>query len=236
MDKSILNSFISKYYLGGINNQVKWRISNNTLTVYAGENGKVCKVFLKDFKFPDCELGIFDTNKLIKLFSIISGDISLETIESNGILNKLKASDENFEVIYSLADTLIISKVNYIKDLDNYEIVLNLTPENIDNLIKAKNALSDYDKLLIKTNKKSDECEFIFGDDTGFSNKITYKIKGEIIDHDIKLPFNADIFKDILNSNKDMKTFDIKISNKGLIKFNFESDNMSSEYYLIRLE
>ena len=51
ISKNVLQSVISKYYLNGLNNQVKWRIKDKTLTIYAGEKGRVCKVYLKDFSF-----------------------------------------------------------------------------------------------------------------------------------------------------------------------------------------
>ena len=72
INKNVLQSIIAKYYLNGLNNQVKWRIKDNTLTIYAGDKGRVCKVVLKDFNFEDSELGIFDTNKLNKLISKIN--------------------------------------------------------------------------------------------------------------------------------------------------------------------
>ena len=75
VNKNTLQSVISKYYLNGLFSQVKWRIKDNTLTIYAGEQGRAAKVHLKDFKFEDCELGIFDTHKLAKLLSICNGEL-----------------------------------------------------------------------------------------------------------------------------------------------------------------
>ena len=71
VNKNSLQSFISKYYLNGRFNAVKWRIDNNILTVYAGESGRVCKVELNDFDLENKEIGIFDTHKLSKLLSIL---------------------------------------------------------------------------------------------------------------------------------------------------------------------
>jgi len=79
INKNTLQSFISKYYINGLNNQVKWRIKDNTLTVYAGESGRVCKVVLDNFGFENCEIGVFDTNKLIKLLAITNGDLLLSS-------------------------------------------------------------------------------------------------------------------------------------------------------------
>ena len=80
INKNQLTSAISKYYLNGLNNQVKWRIKDNKLIIYAGEAGRVCKIELNNFPLEDSELGVFDTNKLNKLLSIksSSNDICFE--------------------------------------------------------------------------------------------------------------------------------------------------------------
>ena len=82
ISKNQLTSIISKYYLNGLNNQVKWRINENQLTIYAGEAGRVCKIVHENFPLEDAELGVFDTHKLSKLISITNGDlmISLEKV------------------------------------------------------------------------------------------------------------------------------------------------------------
>ena len=80
-------------------------------------------------------------------------------------------------------------------------------------------------------------CEFIFGDNTGFSNKITYQVNGgEIKDNTLSVPFNSDIFKDILNNNKDMDSCSLKLSNTGILKIEFESEDINSEYFVARNE
>ena len=201
ISKSQLTSVISKYYLNGLNNQVKWRIKDKQLTIYAGEAGRVCKVVLNNFQIEDAEIGVFDTNKLSKLISITNGDLVLTLEKLKAIYTKLHIADENFDLTYSLADTLILGKNTYYNDPDEgYEVELDLSPEDIDHLIKAKNALSDVDNMIITTNIDFDGnniCEIIFGDNTGFSNKISYKMNGNIKDATISIPFNSDIFKDI---------------------------------------
>jgi hypothetical protein len=239
INKSTLASVISKYYLNGLNNQVKWRIENNQLTVYAGERGRVCKVQLKDFPLEDSELGIFDTNKLNKLISITNGDIMLSLEKIKSVYTKLHLADSNFDLTYSLADVLILGKTTWYDDPESYEVKLELTPEEVDHLIKAKNALSDVDNMLITTTTTIDGipvCEFIFGDNTGFSNKITFQVQGEITQNDISLPFNSSIFKDILNSNKDMDTFSLKLNERGMLRMDFTSDIIESTYFVARNE
>ena len=239
INKSQLTSIISKYYLNGLNNQVKWRIKDNTLTIYAGESGRVCKVVLNNFQLEDAELGVFDTNKLSKLISITNGDLMISLEKIKAIYTKMHIADLNFDLTYSLADILILGKNTYYEDPEEWEVDLTLEPEDIDRLIKAKNALGDVNSMLITTTTDFDGnniCEFIFGDNTGFSNKISYKIQGNITESDIQIPFDSNIFKDILNSNKDMFKGQLKLSTTGILKLNFTSEEITSEYYVARNE
>tara|TARA_Y100000389_G_scaffold202104_1_gene246546 strand:+ start:885 stop:1607 length:723 start_codon:yes stop_codon:yes gene_type:complete len=239
INKSQLTSIISKYYLNGLNNQVKWRIKDNTLTIYAGESGRVCKVVLNNFQLEDAELGVFDTNKLSKLISITNGDLMISLEKIKAVYTKIHIADLNFDLTYSLADILILGKNTYYEDPEEWEVDLTLEPEDIDRLIKAKNALGDVNSMLITTTTDFDGnniCEFIFGDNTGFSNKISYKIQGNITESDIQIPFDSNIFKDILNSNKDMFKGQLKLSTTGILKLNFTSEEIISEYYVARNE
>ena len=239
INKSALTSVISKYYLNGLNNQVKWRIKDKKLTIYAGEAGRVCKVEHLNLPLEDSELGVFDTHKLSKLISITNGDlmVSLEKIKS--VYTKMHIADSNFDLTYSLADILILGKNTYYEDPESFEIELDLSKEDIDALIKAKNALTDINSMLITSTTDMDGtniCEFIFGDNTGFSNRISYQIQGNISKSSIEIPFDSDIFKDILNANKDMDNGTLKLSEVGMLKLNFNSEEIKSEYFVARNE
>ena len=79
--------------------------------------------------------------------------------------------------------------------------------------------------------------EFSFGDVGNYSNKIRYSIdEGITIGQDIKLPFNSDLFKEILNSNKDLESGKISISEEGFMKLEFSTEDISSVYYMVRKE
>ena len=239
INKSTLTSVISKYYLNGLNNQVKWRIKDNKLTIYAGESGRVCKIEHSNFPLEDAELGVFDTHKLSKLISITNGDLMVSLEKIKAVYTKMHIADLNFDLTYSLADILILGKNTYYEDPDSFEMELDLEREDIDHLIKAKSALADVNNMLLTSTTDMDGnniCEFIFGDNTGFSNKITYQIQGNITKSDIEIPFDSDIFKDILNSNKDMDKGTLKLSEQGMLKLNFYSEEVNSEYFIARNE
>ena len=137
INKSTLQSIIAKYYLNGLNNQVKWRIKDKQLVVYAGDKGRVCKVQLNNFDFEDAELGIFDTNKLNKLISITNGDLLITPEKIKALYAKIHISDSNYDLTYSLADTLILGKVPYYNDAEQYEVELKLDYEIVDKLISG---------------------------------------------------------------------------------------------------
>jgi hypothetical protein len=239
VSKNILQSVVSKYYLGGLFSQVKWRIKDNTLTIYAGEQGRAAKVHLKNFQFEDCELGIFDTHKLAKLLSICNGELLITAEKSHKVYTKLHVADSNFDLNYSLADIFVIPKATYYQDIEDPDVHILLEKENIDALIKAKTALSDQSNLLIKTTENLDGtpvCEFTFGDIENFSNKVTYTLQGDIKSNDLELPFNSDILKDIFSNNKDMDNGKLKISADGMIQLNFYSEDIETEYFLLRNE
>jgi hypothetical protein len=239
VNKSTLTSVISKYYLNGLNNQVKWRIKDNQLTVYAGDNGRVCKVIHNNFNLQDAELGIFDTHKLSKLLSITNGELSISLEKIKAVYTKIHIADLNFDLTYSLADILILGKNTYYEDPEEFEMQMDLTREDISHLIKAKSALLDVNNMLITSTTDMDGtniCEIVFGDNTGFSNKITYQLRGNVSKGDIQIPFDSEVFKDILSANKDMETGTLKISEVGMMKLNFTTEETESEYFIARNE
>jgi len=239
INKSIVQSIINKYYLG-VNESVKWVIKDNTLEVNFMTPTKdiIGKVVCDNFQLEDSKLAIYDTKKLNSLISICNGDLLLELEKNNAIYTKLKISDLNFNLNYALSDPLLIGKVGEVNEAD-WVVKLNLSSEDIDNIIKAKSALSGIDNMLITTTKNLDNedvVEFVFGDESGHNNKITYQILGEINKTNLKLPFNSDMLKLILQANKDMEGGELYLSEMGLMSLKFSSNGISSEYFMVRRE
>ena len=118
---------------------------------------------------------------------------------------------------------------------------LDVSREDIDSLIKAKNALSEYNTLLIRAVKNLDGetvCEFVFGDNTNFSSKVTYQIEGNVNDVFVNahIPFDSNVLKEILNVNKNSDNTKFYLSSKGLAKWTFSDEDTSSIYYMTRNE
>ena len=114
-----------------------------------------------------------------------------------------------------------------------------MTRNEISNILKAKSALSEIDNMLVTSTKDldgEDVCEFVFGDEAGHNNKITYQLKGKINKENIKIRYNSDMLKTILNANKDVDEGVFKISKEGLMHLSFKNDEIESEYYMVPQE
>ena len=237
INKLTLQSIINKYYLG-LNESVKWVIENNSISIdfMTPTKDVIGNVSCTDFQLEDSKLAIYDTKKLSSLVNICNGDLLLELEKNNAICTKLKISDLNFNLNYALSDPLLINKVGEVT-IPDWVVELDLTSEDIDNIIKAKSALSQVDNMLITTTTNldgEDVVEFVFGDESGHNNKITYQVKGDIQEKNIKLPFNSDTFKTILQANKDMEGGKMYLSSMGLIQLEFSLDEITSKYFVVR--
>ena len=240
IQKLLLQSLISKYYLG-INESVKWVIKDNALSIGFMSPGDdiIGEVVCSDFQLEDVELAIFNTNKLKNLTAITNGELLLELIKENKLATKLKISDASFNLEFALSDPLLIRTPKKVKEYD-YEIIMTLDPEEITHLIKARSALSDSSLLRIGTDRDLDNnsiVNFTFGEGDSYSDKIVYQKTGEINSElSSGIPFDSNAFKNILNANKDADVGYIKLFSGGLLNLSFEKETIKSNYYMVRKE
>jgi hypothetical protein len=237
INKSVIQSIINKYYLG-TNETVRWDINDKHLSIdfVTPTKDVIGNVSCTNFQLEDSQLAIYETKKLQNLIGICNGDLLLELEKTQAIFTKLKISDMNFNLTYALSNPLLVGKVGTV-NIPEWVVELNLTSEDVDNIIRAKSALSEIDNMLVTTTQDldgQDVVEFVFGDEHGHNNKITYQISGDIKEQDIKLPYNSSMFKTILQANKDMNGGKLFLSSMGLMKLEFNSDSINSEYYIVR--
>ena len=239
VNKLVLQSVINKYYLSE-NESVKWKIKDKTLTIDFMSISKevIGKITHTGFDIEDSELAIFDTKKLLNLIGITSGDLMFSLEKGRSVYTKMHFADNAFNLTYALADPLLIGKVGSVTEPE-WDAVLPLEKEHVDDLVKAKSALAGIGLLTVSVDKDLNDdnmCVFTFGDEQGHNNKITYQMYGTIKHEPTELPFNSDIFKNILQANKDLESGNIFLSYQGLMKFHFNSEDTFSTYYVVRKE
>tara|TARA_R110000782_G_scaffold132759_2_gene224902 strand:- start:1340 stop:2074 length:735 start_codon:yes stop_codon:yes gene_type:complete len=237
ISKQIIQSVIDKYYLG-VNESVKWVVNDNHLSIdfMTPTKDVIGSVECDNFELENTKLAIYDTKKLQSLIGICSGDLLLELQKQKEIVIKLNISDMHFNLQYALSDPLLIGKVGNV-NIPDWVVEIDLTLEDLTYLLKAKGALKDIDNMLVTTTTNLDGepvCEFIFGDESGHNNKITYQLAGRVDEGNIKLPFNSDTFKMILQANKGMESGKLTISSMGLMGLEFKDQSITSKYYMVR--
>ena len=241
INKNELQSTISKYYLNGLVESVKWTIEDNTLEIDFQSPNKdmIGRVIHTNFPLENSEFAVYDTSKLNKLLGITSGEVVLELEKQQAIYTKLIISDLNYTLNFSLTDLLMIQDVGSATDPDNYEIEAELGSEEVSAIIKAHSALES-DNVIVKIDRDLDGEDTLvmsFGDNSNHTNKIDYQVPNaslENVPYGIQIPFNSAMIKTILNNNKDAESSILKVNSRGLMKLEFKSEYWKSFYYIIR--
>ena len=141
MKKSYIIDNIQKYYLGGLVGEVIWTISNGKVNINFSTTTKDTVGELEfELDLEDNEVGIYNTDSLLRLLSVTSEDVQLKLSKANtGIVNKLKIKDNKFDLDYNLSDANIIQAVPKVSEA-NYDFVFQINDEFTSNFTKAHNA------------------------------------------------------------------------------------------------
>jgi hypothetical protein len=237
-------SIISKYHLNGLNEAVKWEIKDKKLTIKftTSNNTMIGTVTYDGIELEDSIIGISSTSQLNKLIGITNGYLKLEYIKQHKYITKLIILDNQFTLNYALADTMIIPKPGeYIGD-GIYNITADLDNESINAIVKAKSSLADSDTVVFKpfTNDDGDlQLEMQFGGNIEYSNKVSFylpNIQTNNLPHNFQSHYYSDTVKEIMYCNKDVTGGKMSINLNGIMKLEFNSGNLKSEYYIIQKE
>lgn len=242
INKNKIQSIISKYYLNGIVESVCWSVNKDkqlTIKFMHPSGEMIGGVIYNDFYNEAIDIGISNTSQLNKLLQVTNDDLELDFVKQNKVYTKLNIKDSQFNLSYVLADLMIIPKVASVGEID-FNIVANINQENINALIKAKNALPDSENVLITHDSlDGNKIKLEFGGDIEYANKISYNINlTEDSDTEFNLDslYNSGIIKEILSNNKDMGEGIIYLNNEGIMKIEFHKENITSFYYLVARE
>ena len=173
----------------------------------------------------------YDTSQLLKLIGITNHFLVLDVEMNKGIANKLLIADNEFNLEYTLADTMLTPSVPTINE-PNYAMVAELDEEFVARFLKAKKALGTE----VFTVKQGSEAtmEFMLGGVEGYTNKINFNIKlkqSSVPGDPIKFPINE--FGEILSANKQFTSGELSVSEDGLLKIEFTNEEGVKVTYLL---
>jgi hypothetical protein len=239
MEKQLLTSVIEKYYLGGINERVKWTVKDKKVTILFTSQTKdlAGSVEAPDFDIDDCTLGIYDTNKLLKLVNITNQFIQLEVETKNGTSTKLSIADNEYDLVYHLADLRMMPMETMVLDETqiSFDYSFVIDSEFIERYNKAKKALgSDEVKVQALINDSDDKgIYFTLGGKTSHDNKVAFQTSTSTFE--VPSPeflYNADYLLEIFATNKGTDGVGYFDEN-GILKLEFTDEkSIKALYYL----
>jgi len=237
MKKSNIVSNIQKYYLGGLSKGVIWNIKNNKVNIsFTTETKDTVGDLVFDLNLDDCEIGINNTDALLRLLSITDEELQLELdTKETGLPTKLRIQDKKYDLDYNLSDSKIIERVPTVQEID-YDFTFKLNDEFINSFLKAHNALEKTNEFSLNTSttpQGENVVEIIIGERERHANKIKFTEPAEFTTPSDLIPFSALVIREILSANKGSKGT-ASVSNKGLLKIEFNTDESSVKYFVVR--
>lgn len=239
MEKQLLTSVIEKYYLGGIHEKVKWTIKDKKITILFTSATKdlAGSIEADGFDLDDCVIGVYDTNKLLKLINITNQFVQLSVETKNGTSTKLSIADNEYDLVYHLADLRMMSTETMVLDESQIDFNYSFTIDSdfIERYNKAKKALgSDEVRIQALFNEEGDKgIYFTLGGKTSHDDKISF----QSTDSTFSVPsseyqFNANYLLEIFTENKGADGTG-KFDENGILKLEFiDERNIKSLYYL----
>jgi hypothetical protein len=237
MKKPYLQDVIEKYYLGGLVERVKIQITDKTLTTkfISTQKNLVGVLEAPGITLPDCEFGVYDTSQLLKLIGITDHFLTLDVEVNKGIANKLLIADNEYNLEYALADTMLTPAVPSI-DEPTYQMVANINAEFIARFLKAKKALGTDVFVLEQGIDHEDKpaIKFTLGGLDKHTNKVNFTLQTLLhSSSSTQIKFPIEEFGEILAANKEPKSGTLSVSEDGLLKIEFTSEEDVKVTYLL---
>jgi len=237
MKKPYLQDVIEKYYLGGLVERVKIQITDKTLTTkfISAQKNLVGVLEAPGITLPDCEFGVYDTSQLLKLIGITDHFLTLDVEVNRGIANKLLIADNEYNLEYALADTMLTPSVPSI-DEPTYHMVADVNEEFIAKFLKAKKALGT-DVFIVEQGIDHEEkqaMKFTLGGVDKHTNKVNFTLPTALSSvPGVQLKFPIEEFGEILAANKEIATGVLSVSEDGLLKIEFTNEEGVKVTYLL---
>ena len=243
--KNKLQSIISKYYLGGKVESVKWNIEGGNLTIdfMAPTKDMIGKLTAKNFPITqEGTLAIFNTTQLNRLLNVLAGDLVLDAEKTKAVFTKLNIQDAKSTINYSLADPMMIQKVGEVDEDVNWQVNATLENEDFNTFVRAASAIQGNEIVTLNPTEDivgTSVLQFTFGERMEFSNKVEFHVNAEFeenVRQDNKIPFSSEMLREIFNANKTSDECHLSFVDDGLLRliFRSEDENIDSTYFVVR--
>ena len=236
MNKQRLARFISKYYLNGIVNSIVLNSKSDKLSArfISGDKTLLGELSMDKSQIEECEVGVYNTEQLSKLLGVLDDDINISVVKSGDKSIALKVSDAHSSVNYMLSDVSVINKPPQLKEIPEFQLKIDVTPNFISKFISGKGALSETDNFTVITDDNG--TKLVIGYSTVNTNRVTIPVTTSESVNIENVSFNANIFKEVLSANKECESATFEVSDQGLSRITFKIDDYISTYYLVSVQ
>ena len=233
MNKHSLSRFIDKYYLGGNCSSVVINSKGDKLSTrfITGDKNLLGELHMTGWNFDEADLGVYNTEQLVKLLSVLSENISMNLTKAGDKAVSLKISDTKSDVNYMLSDLSVISSPPNLKSIPDFEVKIKVDKTFMSKFIAGKGALADTDNFTVITD--DDGVKVVIGYAEINTNRVTLPVETESYDKIENVSFNANLFRDVLIANKECESATLEVSSGGLARINFKIDEYDATYYLV---
>lgn len=232
MKKEVLQNIIFKYNLEGLVEIAKWSINSNKIEIpFITPDKDMFGRVKADFPNIDSEFIVYGTDRLIKLLSITDEDVDVKLDTDFGRTTKMTLLDSSYELVYILGDMMLAPSLpKKLSEPDKYDIEFDIDANLANKFIKAKKSVATENVFITPTQNQS--LKFVIGNTGDFTDKVNFEHPAIYDTLAIQsLQFPVEYIKNIFINNKcNGKGF---ISMDGLVKFQFEENDIHSEYFLI---
>jgi hypothetical protein len=243
--KNTLQSIISKYYLGGKVESVKWVVEDRKLHIdfMAPTKDMIGRLSCNNFPLlTDGTLAIFNTTQLNRLLNVLAGDLMIDASKTKSVLTKLTIQDAKSTINYSLADPLMIQKVGEVDEDIDWKVQATLENEDFHTFVRAASAIQGNEIVTLSASRDTVDTpivKFIFGERMEFSNKVEFHVNAKFGDEareDNKIPFNSEMLREIFNANKTSDECHLSFVDDGLLRliFTSEDEGIDTTYFVVR--
>lgn len=236
MNKQRLTRFISKYYLNGTVNSIVLNSKSDKLSArfISGDKTLLGELSMDKSQIEECEVGVYNTEQLSKLLGVLDDDINISVVKSGDKSIALKVSDAHSSVNYMLSDVSVINKPPQLKEIPEFQLKIDVTPNFISKFISGKGALSETDNFTVITDDNG--TKLIIGYSTVNTNRVTIPVTTSESANIENVSFNANIFREVLHANKECESATFEVSDQGLSRITFKIDDYISTYYLVSVQ
>jgi len=235
MDKSKLVKFINKYYLGGNVNSVAINSDGNGLSTrfVSGDKSLLGEVKLNNYSITQADFGVYQTDALLKMLSVLDNDISVDLVKADEKAISIDAKDSGAKVRYMLSDLSVINTPPQLKQIPEFELLLNVDKTFVSKFISGKGALPDTESFTIVS---GDKPEVVIGYSSIATNRVAVPVENQTDNTIDNISFNANLFKDVLEANKECEAAVLEVSSEGLARITFNVGDYKSTYYLVAVQ